>query len=392
MQRVRGRLYSLLTLAAFAAALPLPAPLAAQTGQTARGSSAAAGPRPIRFGQDVTGTLTDADPALSGRGPFHAYRFTAKAEKRYIITLNAPDFDALVMVMREVGGITDVVATDDDGGGEMNARLRFRPQAAGSYIIVAQSLAEDGRGAYTLRINEVDPPPPPQARPLSVGQNLQGSITDESAEDDEEGFPFDVYRISGSGQRVRIVMRSEDFDTFLALKKVTASGEEEVATDDDGAGGTDSRLTVTLDGEYRLYARPLANGDRGGYTLSVEEAVAAPVTQRPIKVGDTVEGELSDADPELDEGGFFHEYVIDAAAGDNLRITLRSGEFDSYLRWGTKAGNTFTELASDDDSGGDLDSQLTVRADAAGRYVIRVSALGSGEVGPYQLSVERVTP
>ena len=389
MQRVRGRLYSLLTLAAQGAVVSLPAPLTAQGNRPA---ATAAGPRPIRFGQDVTGSLTDADPALTGRGPFHAYRFTAKAEKRYIITLNAPDFDAMVMVMREVGGITDVVASDDDGGGDMNARLRFRPQAAGSYIIVAQSLGEDGRGAYTLRITETDPPPPPQARPLAVGQNLQGSITDESAEDDEEGFPFDLYRISGSGQRVRIVMRSEDFDTFLSLRKVTESGEEEVATDDDGAGGTDSRLTVTLDGEYRLYARPLSNGERGAYSLTVEEAVAAPVTQRPIKIGDAVEGELTDTDPELDEGGFFHEYVLDAKEGDNLRITLRSEEFDSYLRWGTKAGNTFTELASDDDSGGGLDSQLSVRVDAAGRFVIRVAALGSGEVGPYQLSVERVTP
>lgn len=387
MQRVRGSLYSLLTLAALGAVVP--APLSAQA---SRPAAATAGPRPIRFGQDVTGSLTAADPALTGRGPFHAYRFTAKAEKRYIITLNAPDFDALVMVMREVGGITDVVASDDDGGGEMNARLRFRPTVAGSYIIVAQSLSEDGRGAYTLRVNEIDPPPAPQPRPLAIGQNMQGSITDESAEDDEEGFPFDLYRISGSGQRVRIVMRSEDFDTFLALKKVTESGEEEVATDDDGAGGTDSRLTVTLDGEYRLYARPLANGDRGAYSLTVEEAAAVQVMQRPIKIGDAVEGELTDTDPELDEGGFFHEYVIDAKAGDNLRITLRSEEFDSYLRWGTKAGNTFTELASDDDSGGGLDSQLSVRVDAAGRFVIRVAALGSGEVGPYQLSVERVTP
>lgn len=389
MQRVRGSLYSLLTLAALGAVVSVPAPLSAQANRPA---AATAGPRPIRFGQDVTGSLTDADPALTGRGPFHAYRFTAKAEKRYIITLDAPDFDALVMVMREVGGITDVVASDDDGGGGMNARLRFRPPAAGSYIIVAQSLPEDGRGAYTLRITEMDPPPPPQPRPLAVGQNLQGSITNESAVDDDEGFPFDVYRIRGNGERVRIVMRSEDFDTFLALKKVTASGEEEVASDDDGGGGTDSRLTLVLDGEYRLYARPLANVDRGAYSLTVEEAAAVQVTQRPIKIGDAVEGELSDTDPELDEGGFFHEYVIDAKAGDNLRITLRSEEFDSYLRWGTKAGTTFTELASDDDSGGDLDSQLVVQVDAAGRFVIRVAALGSGDVGPYRLSVERVTP
>lgn len=383
MQRVRGRWYSLLTLAALCAAAPLDA-------QANRATVGQGGPRPIRFGQDVAGRLTDADPSLSGRGPFQAYRFIAKAEKRYVITLQSADFDAVVAVVREVGGITDEVASNDDAGDGTNSRLRFRPPAAGSYIIVAQSLAEDGRGAYTLRVEEVDPPVAPQARDLAVGATVLGSLTSESPVDDEEGYPYDLYRLQASGQRVRIVMRSGEFDTFLSLRKVTADGEEEVASDDDGAGGTDSRITIVLDGTYHLYARPLSSENRGGYALSVEEAVAAPVVQREITIGGTVAGELTDADPELEEGGFFHEYVLEAAAGDELRITLRSGEFDAYLRWGTKAGMTFTELASDDDSGGDLDSQLTVRVDAAGRYVIRVSGLGSGAVGPYELSVERV--
>lgn len=385
MSRVRGSLVSLMTLAAVGLA---PAPVAAQASRAA--NAPVQGPRPIRLGQDVAGTLSASDPALSGRGPFHAYRFTARADKRYVITMTAPDFDALVTVMREVGGLTDQIASDDDGGGGTDARLRFRPPAAGSYIVVAQALSEDTRGAYTLRIEETDPPVAPKAREIGVGQSVQGTISNESAVDDEEGFPFDLYALSGSGQRVRIVMRSGEFDTFLRLTKVTDSGEEEVATDDDGAGGTDSRISVLLDGRYRVYARPLSNSDRGGYTLSVEEAVPVAVVQRPIRAGQTVEGELSSGDPELDEGGYFHEYVIDAAAGDDLRLTLRSGEFDSFLRWGTKSGDAFTEISSDDDGGGELDSQLTVRVSTAGRYVIRVSSLGSGSVGPYSLSVERV--
>jgi len=385
MSRVRGSLVSLMTLAALGVAQ---APLAAQASRAA--NAPAQGLRPIRFGQDVAGTLAASDPALSGRGPFHAYRFTARADKRYVITMTAPDFDALVSVMREVGGLTDQIASDDDGAGGTDARLRFRPPAAGSYIVVAQALSEDSRGSYTLRIDETDPPVAPKAREISVGQSLQGSISNESSVDDEEGFPFDLYALSGSGQRVRIVMRSGEFDTFLKLTKVTDAGEEEVATDDDGAGGTDSRITVLLDGRYRLYARPLSNSDRGGYTLSVEEAVPVAVVQRPIRAGQTVEGELSSGDPELDEGGYFHEYVIDASAGDELRITLRSGEFDSFLRWGTKAGDAFTEISSDDDGGGELDSQLTARVTTSGRYVIRVSSLGSGSVGPYTLSVENI--
>ncbi len=379
MSRLRGPLLSLLALGSLGIAQ---APLAAQ-------ASTQAGPRSIRFAQDVAGTLAASDPSLNERGPFHTYRFSAKAGKRYVITMTAPDFDALVTVLREVGGITDQIASDDDGAGGTNARLRFRPPVDGSYIIVAQSLTEAGRGSYTLRVEETDPPVAPQARALSIGQTVQGRITNESSVDDEEGFPFDLYRLTGKGQRVRIVMRSGEFDTFLRIAKVTPSGEEEVATDDDGAGGTDSRLTLTLDGNYYLYARPLGNGERGGYTLGVEEAAPVVVTQRPIRLGQTVEGRLAADDPELDGGEYFHEYVIDANVGDEFRITLRSGEFDPFLRWGTKDGDTFTEISTDDDGPGELDSQLTGRVSRAGRYVIRASALGSGSVGEYRLSVER---
>ena len=126
MSRVRGPLVSLLTLAALSAA---PAPLAAQASRAA--NAPAQGMRPIRLGQDVAGTLAATDPSLSGRGPFHAYRFTARADKRYVITMTAPDFDALVTVMREVGGLTDQIASDDDGAGGTDARMSFGPHSAG---------------------------------------------------------------------------------------------------------------------------------------------------------------------------------------------------------------------------------------------------------------------
>lgn len=357
---------------------------------TAAGTAGAQSPhRAIRAGTQVVDTLLGSSPKLSERGGFRTYRFTASVGKRYVITMTADDFDAYVWVAREVGGLTDELDSDDDGGGGTNARLRFRPPADGSYLIVAQSLSEEGTGAFTLRLDETEPAVMPPAQPIRIGETLVGRLTDESPVDDMEGFPYAHYTLRGNGQRVRITMRAADFDAYLALLQRRAGGEEEVATNDDGAGGTDARITVTLDGEYRILARPLGTDGRGEFSVSVEEAIPVPVIQRPIRVGETLTGELTDRDPELDDGGFFHEYVLEANAGEEFRITLRSTEFDSYLRWGRKDGDAFTEIASDDDGGGNLDSQLTVRADARGRYVIRVSALGSDSVGPYELRVER---
>lgn len=353
-----------------------------------RGATA---PALIRFASPVTDSLRAAEPTMSGRGAFRVYRFEARADQRYVIEMTAPDFDAYVWVARQVGVLTEELASDDDGGGGTNARLRFKPPADGSYFLVAQSLAESGAGAYTLQVSEQDPPPPPVARAIELGQSVDGELTDESPVREQDGDqPYDLYSIRGNGQRVRIVMTAESFDAYLQVIRVGAKGqEEEVASDDDSGGGTNARVTITLDGEYRIIARALSDNGRGSYALSVTDAPVVAVIPRPIAVGESVSSELSSADPELDDGGYFHEYVVNAQVGDVFRITLRSGEFDSYLRWGTKEGDIFTEIASDDDGGGDLDSMLEVRVERAGSYVIRVSALGSGSVGPYQLNVER---
>ncbi|HRQ79062.1 MAG TPA: PPC domain-containing protein [Gemmatimonadaceae bacterium] len=350
--------------------------------------------RAIRIGQPTADSIGASTPRISGRGGFRTYRLNASAGKRYIISLDGEGFDAFVWVAREVGGLTEELASDDDSGGGpagTNARLRFRPPSDGSYIIVAQSLQEDGRGPFVLRVEETDPPVTPAAIPIAIGETTHGTITNDSPVDDEQGYSFNHFRLRASGQRVRILLRSDDFDAYLVLMQLDGrGGEEEVEANDDGGGDMNSRITRVLDGEYRIVVRPLSGDGRGSYTLSVEEALPIAVTQRAIAIGQTVNGEIGDSDPESDNGEFFHEYVLQANAGDELRITLRSEEFDSFLRWGTKDGLVFREIATDDDGGGNLDSQLSVRVDAAGQYVIRVSGLGSGNVGGYELTVERV--
>ncbi len=372
------------------------APLAAQRG--ARPAAAAAPQvvgRPIRFATDVQDSIRATDLKISGRGGFRTYRFEARADKRYIITMNAPDFDAYVWVARQVGGLTEEIASDDDGGsgeGGTNARLRFKAPVNGSYTLVTQSLSEEGVGPFTVRVEEIAPPPPAVAHAITIGQTIEGAITENSPRLEDDGdVPHDLYSIRGKGQRVRIAMTAE-FDTYLQVMKITNGTEEEVGTDDDSGGGTNSRIIMELNGDYRIIARPLGGNPVGPYTLSVTESVEAVVRQRPIEIGQTIQAELTAEDPELEDGGYFQEFVVTANAGDQLRITMRSGEFDSYLRWGTKSGSAFTEIASDDDSGGDLDSQISVRVETSGRYVIRISALESNSVGPYTLTLERGAP
>ena len=70
------------------------------------------------------------------------------------------------------------------------------------------------------------------------------------------------------GDRAVLLLQSPDFDAYLTLVSPTGRA----FNDDDGGGGTDSRLDMTFDeaGRWTVVANTLNAGDTGGYTLSVE--------------------------------------------------------------------------------------------------------------------------
>lgn len=78
----------------------------------------------------------------------------------------------------------------------------------------------------------------------------------------------DVWYFEGtSGQRVQIDLRSRDFDCYLQL--LDAAGNV-LSDNDDGAGGKDSRVTVTLrtSQRYQVVANTYGDSPRpGSYTL-----------------------------------------------------------------------------------------------------------------------------
>jgi hypothetical protein len=345
----------------------------------------------MRLGMPIAGSLTAQDPKILERGPFHTYRLDARAGDRYIITMNSGDFDAYVWVAKTVGGLTETLASDDDGGGDTNARLRFRATESGTYYIVAQSLSSDGTGAYELKVEIAPPAAPVVATPINVGALREGTISDTSPilEDESPAMPYQLYTFTGRGERVRVTVRSGAFDAYVKVTKVVSGVEEEVASDDDSGGGTDAMVTFTASGEYRIYARPLDASSTGEFTIALNELPVVKVTSRPIAVGQTASGMIGTADPETDGGQYFHQYTVNAQPGERLRITLRSSDFDAMVSWGRLTGSAFEDAVTDDDGAGGTDSQLDVTVARDGSYVIRVHALGARETGTYTLTVSR---
>jgi hypothetical protein len=93
--------------------------------------------------------------------------------------------------------------------------------------------------------------------------------------------------------------------------------------------------------------------------------VAFPVfAQDTLAVGASVEGTLTASAP-------FIEYTFESAGDQRITITLVSDDFDCYLVLYNADG---VEIAADDDSAGNLDSQIGPISLEAGTYTIRATS------------------
>lgn len=252
---------------------------------TLRVAALPAAPRPttraLSIGAPATGRLGPDSPRTSDNSPFQLFALKARAGERLTLRLSSEAFDPVVAVGSLAGGVFNETASDDDGGPGTNARLNIEVPASGEVVIQARALGSDGTGAFSLLAEPRRPQPPLRILAVSVGDSLRGALDRADSFTEEDEAAFDLYSIKGRpGQRVVARMESPDFDTVLSWGVIEAGVfQEDMRNDDDSAaGGTNSRLVVTLDenGVGVLRASAL-DSSLGGYTLSF---VSAPPPAR----------------------------------------------------------------------------------------------------------------
>ena len=132
--------------------------------------------------------------------------------------------------------------------------------------------------------SETSPGPPPALLPITgsvplpgvimtivAGTRVQGRLErgDQMMTDSTWA---DVWAFQGTvGQRVRIELRSDEFDTYLQL--LDANGNR-LSDDDDGLGDLDSRIEYTLPhaGAYQIIVNNYGDERRAGvYTLTLRQ-------------------------------------------------------------------------------------------------------------------------
>jgi len=182
--------------------------------------------------------------------------YTLKIDKAGIYTISM-DSSALDAHLHLTGNNVDV--EDDDGGGNLNARIRAYLEP-GDYGIDAAALS-GGTGSFKLRVGLTPVDKDMVTRDgsaLRIGQPTQAMIDSRG----RRSFVLDL----DSPRHLQLDAVADGFDSVL---HVTGPGVD--VEDDDGGNGTNARLTLHLDpGRYTVAVTSFGN-QQGVFALETTD-------------------------------------------------------------------------------------------------------------------------
>ena len=266
----------------------------------------------ITFGQVANGALATGDCVNNGRLT-DEYRFQGTAGQQIVITLNANnigapnELDPAVALFNSSG---TQIAFNDDGNTSgsstvvRNSRIPaftnfFTLPATGTYFIQATSSVNSSTqfGNYSLTL--IDGGVPPCAATFLDNAPAPNNVVSGSLATDDclrrGQFYTDIFAITGrgsgatgtgAGQSVTFDLASTQFDAYLILHSGSVDGPV-VVEDNDGGGGTNSRVTFTLQTgvTYFLEVSSALSNQRGNYTLTTTTNLAGGTI--PVSIGNT---------------------------------------------------------------------------------------------------------
>lgn len=351
--------------------------------------AAPTGVQAIGAGQTVSGRLDTSDLEFSDGSYFDLYEYRGRPGESIVVTMRSGDFDTYLQGGPPSGQDLAAEDSDDDGGGGTNSMMTGTVGSDGVYRIRANSLGAGQTGSYTLSLQSESATGTVGSDVVAAGQTVAGRLDTTDNQASDESY-YDLWFYDGTpGERLLITLTSSDFDTYLEWGAESGGGFETVDSDDDSGGGTNSQLEVTIDqgGRYVILANSWVGGATGAYTLSVESLSGA--TGFPsVGLGQTINSRLDSADPRRSDDTYYEVYIHQGQPGQQVMVTMRSADFDTYLQAGRILGDNFEPDASDDDSGGGTDSQVMVAIPNSGTLAILANALTSSGQGAFTLSVE----
>ena len=334
----------------------------------------------ISAGRTVNGNL-------EYEGDLDWYRLSVRQGQRYTIDLAGVEGGVTDPLLRVLDADGNELAYSDDTENSLNSQAQYTPRENGEVFVEARAYSDAYTGAYTLNVSAERMP----TDSISANRGTRGRIAIGGALDGSLDFPTDTdwYRVRlTEGQSYHFTLTGGG-DSALSDPMINLydRGGPVVATDDDGGEGLNSYLefTAPATGDYFIEARGFGEDMTGGYHLAAlaGDIPADASTDAGLSAdGDYREGMLS-------PGGDVDWYRVDLTEGQVIRVDMVTTQTedalgDPYL---TIRGPDGAELASDDDGGEGLNSQLEFQAPAAGAYFIEARGFTEDAQGRYALSL-----
>lgn len=348
----------------------------------------------IRLGQSLQGQLDTGSLKLDDGSYYDLYRYDSPGNETVVLVLESDDFDAYLMVGTLNDGTFTSMAMDDDGGGGTNSRLEVALEKAGTYYFRANTFEVDQTGSYTIRLSALDSAP--SGRMLTLDEHVSGTLTSNSLTASDESY-YDAYLIRGvPNTTVTITLESFDFDAYLVIG-LAGDDFESLGSDDDGAGGTNSRLVFTFNDSaiYEIRANAYSTGEAGSYSLTISSETTSAANSdylRSMKIGSSLAGTLNGASQRLNDDSYYEDILLTGETNATVKITQISNDFDSFLNLGEIVNNEFIRIASNNDcpSESTTTSCITYTFDDNGTYVIRANTMNEGETGDFTINISQL--
>lgn len=385
-----------------------------------------AGQIPIRVSQAVTGRLTISDQQFRDGSRYKMYAFVGNKGDSVTADMTSDDLDPN-LILADADG--NPLIKNDDGGGNCNARISYVLPAAGNYRLYANSSAQAELGEYRLSLKKGRTPAASDttchgfgqvAGLIQVGQTVNGQLTtnDPLLTSDSSYYQRWILPLEAN-QAVTVDLESDDFDAYLILTKGRG---EKLAENDDGGGGCNARLVWTAQDDHPVRvvvntARKLQTGKfivrvtegmspvepKGTCRFRTAAAAAAPSSapappsapapsaapaggMRPIRVGQTVTGELTASDSLYADTTYYQFWQFTAPRDTAITIDLASDDFDPVL-----IIRGLDSSVVNDDGGPGCASRVSMAFPGTGPYTILVNTTSDPyrQAGRFTLSITR---
>lgn len=329
----------------------------------------------------ATGTLETA-------GDVDMFKIVAPASGRMTLDLSASAGSAIDPIVYVYNTSKRLMGSNDDAGdGTRNSSLTIDVAARSTYYIKVAAYGLT-RGAYRVAVS---------------------SATDDFGNDFGQAAALTLTS-AGAASKTGIVNRSGDVDFFrfvapvtgqMAITNATTSGSRLdpdlyvydsarslLANNDDYGAASNSRVTFAVTAGATYYIKAAGYGaTTGSYRLSLSTEATSDdgnTFSSATLVTLTGNGSLT-RNSAIDRTGDVDMFRFVAAASGSITIGLSAAtgsRLDPYL---IVYNGSQRAIGRDDDSGGGVNSQVTVSVTAGATYYIRASAYGNATTGDYVL-------